>query len=736
MVIKPDAVTPTNYPLMGASIYSGVVANANGYTKELSNVITDTAALPFVLVVDDSLGDTSTWNKFAMGATNEFEVAFKLIPGTPLRFDMYLTMGYGASAKRPDRLTPKYYNPEFNRKAAWKVEAAPQGEWLDNDNTTPVDLEVKVYDWQIGATVYGTPTDFANAPANNVYAASEVASVSIEIPGMNSALPSKTTADSGAGTPSDPLIFTVPVVNQNLLDAGEYTGIVKVLDERPVLTITDGRDIIIDTPDGMALNYYAMPEYATYQTFQAIVMLGCNGLCWAKRAGGTNVQEGLGITTLSDNSTVVTGYFYGSATFGPGEPNQTILTSAGQYDIFIARYNPDGTLAWAKRAGGAGFERGYGITTLSDNSTVVTGYFDGSSTFGQGDPNQTILTPVGYNDTFIARYNPDGTLEWAKRAGGSSMDSGHGITTLSDNSTVVTGRFGGSATFGPGEANQTVLTTAGGEDIFLARYNPDGTLSWAKRAGGTSWDEGYGITTLSDNSTVVTGYYESSATFGPGEPNQTVLTSAGDYDIFIARYNPDGTLAWAKRAGGSDYDHSNEITTLSDNSTVVTGLFNDSATFGPSEINQTILNSTGSADIFIARYNPDGTLSWAKPAGGSDAEEGIGITTLSGNSTVMTGYFYGSATFGPGEPNQTILTSAGSDDIFIARYNPDGTLSLAKRAGGSDVDMGNEITTLSDNSTVVTGYYESSATFGPGEPNETTLISAGYTDIFVARYRY
>jgi hypothetical protein len=301
--------------------------------------------------------------------------------------------------------------------------------------------------------------------------------------------------------------------------------------------------------------------------------------------------------------------FWISATFGPGEPNQTVLTSSGYLDIFIARYNPDGTLAWAKRAGGVGGDWGYGITTLSDNSTVVTGFFQDSATFGPGEPNQTDLTSAGTSDIFIARYNLDGTLAWAKRAGGASghNDEGLGITTLSDNSTVVTGWFFGSATFGPGEPNQTVLTSVGGWDIFIARYNPDGTLAWAKRAGAAPGsDRGYGIMTLSDNSTVVTGRFQGSATFGPGEPNQTVLTSGGPYDsdIFIARYNPDGTLAWAKRAGGASSDYSYGITTLSDNSTVVTGWFAGSATFGPGEPNQTVLTCAGYRDIFIARYAP------------------------------------------------------------------------------------------------------------------------------------
>jgi hypothetical protein len=276
------------------------------------------------------------------------------------------------------------------------------------------------------------------------------------------------------------------------------------------------------------------------EPLEVVILPESGSLNWAKRAGGSDFENGLGITTLSDNSTNVTGEFLGSATFGPGEPNQTVLTSDGNYyDIFIARYDPDGTLAWAKRAGGASSDFSYGITTLSDNSTVVTGRFQGSATFGPGEPNQTVLTSAGLYDIFIARYNPDGTLAWAKRAGGASGDSGQGITTLLDNSTVVTGLFEGSATFGPGEPNQTVLTSAEGWDIFIARYNPDGTLAWAKHAGGASdFDIGIGITTISDNSTVVTGQFWGEATFGPDEPNQTVLTSAGDWDIFVARFAP------------------------------------------------------------------------------------------------------------------------------------------------------------------------------------------------------
>jgi len=77
---------------------------------------------------------------------------------------------------------------------------------------------------------------------------------------------------------------------------------------------------------------------------------------------------------------------------------------------------------------------------------------------------------------------------------------------------------------------------------------------WAKRAGGSENDKGYAIPVLPDGSSLVTGGFQDTAILGEGETNATSLTSAGGYDIFIAKYNADGTLAWAKRAGGSEYD--------------------------------------------------------------------------------------------------------------------------------------------------------------------------------------
>jgi hypothetical protein len=97
---------------------------------------------------------------------------------------------------------------------------------------------------------------------------------------------------------------------------------------------------------------------------------------------------------MSDGTALVTGYFSGTATFGG-----TTLTSAGSLDVFVAQYDPEGTLAWATQAGGVGDDEGFSVSTLPEGNAFVTGYFMGEATF-----DGTTLTSTGGLDIFVAKF--------------------------------------------------------------------------------------------------------------------------------------------------------------------------------------------------------------------------------------------------------------------------------------------------------------------------------------------
>jgi hypothetical protein len=373
---------------------------------------------------------------------------------------------------------------------------------------------------------------------------------------------------------------------------------------------------------------------------------------WATKAGGTGNDYGLGISALPDGSSIVTGYFTGAATFG-----STTLISTGNNDVFTAKMNADGTYAWVTQAGGTGSNSaiGSGVSALPDGSSIVTGYFSGTATFGS-----TTLTSVGSNDVFTAKMNADGTWAWATRAGGTGYNAGRSVSALPDGSSIVTGYFSGPATFG-----STTLTSPGGYDLFTAKMNADGTWAWATRAGGSGSDVGSGVSALPDGSSIVTGNFSGTATFG----STTLISSAGSNDVFTAKMNADGTWAWATKAGGTGTDNGQSVSALPDGSSIVTGYFRDTATFG-----STTLTSAGSQDVFTAKMNADGTWAWAIQTGGTGGDGGFGVSALPDGSSIVTGYFTGTAAFG-----STTLTSAGGTcpswpssvpcaDVFTARY--------------------------------------------------------------------
>ena len=397
-----------------------------------------------------------------------------------------------------------------------------------------------------------------------------------------------------------------------------------------------------------------------------------------------------------------------------------------------------GSLLWATQSGGPGLDRAWAIAQDGLGNSFVTGFFNGTATFGLGEANETALASGGGDDMFVAQYDASGLLQWAKRAGGTGSDRGLGIAVDGSGNSYVTGLINGSATFGQGEVNQTTLNSAGIDDIFVAKYDSAGLLQWVRRAGGTGSDQGISIA-VDGSDTYLTGFFSGTATFGQGQTNQTTLSSAGIDDIFVAKYDSAGVLQWVRRAGGTGSDQGVGIAVDGSGHSYLTGFFSGTATFAQGQANQTTLVSAGDRDVFVAQYDSIGTLVWAKRSGGPFTDRGYYIAVDGSGNSYVTGIFNNSATFGKGEANQTTLTSAGLDDIFVAKHDASGLLQWVKRAGGAGSDGGLGIGVDGFGNSYVTGWFNGfnhpgTATFGQGEPNQTTLTSAGDRDVFLAKY--
>jgi hypothetical protein len=459
---------------------------------------------------------------------------------------------------------------------------------------------------------------------------------------------------------------------------------------------------------------------------------------WAKR-----VASGLGAGTVSvasDGSMRMSGSFRTTnlpTVFAPGAPNETTLTSTlGTDDAWIAKIGVDGAVAWVKTAGGTGEDEAAGAAAFEDGTTRAVGNFVGTAVFAKGESNETQIVTTQQSAMFVARYETDGTLAWVKKADGSG--TGHPFLTVAapDGSLRVFGLLSGTVTFGPGEGGQTALTASPStNDVFMASYATDGTLSWAKRLQSMP---GFSVAMKADGGMILAaGASSTQTTLAIGEPNETKVPPTPS---FFASYDKSGallTIAATSGAPGAD------LALGADGSLTVTGTLFDQAgsavtvTFGKNEPAETAFTGSG-ADYFIARYTPDFKLAWAKRGGDPVGKErGTKVGVASDGSLRMVGTYSPSSEpiLGPGELGAVKLPASAcngsSCDIpFLANFAADGTVISGKRLS-AQVPSVVKLFVLPDGTLRIAGGFVQSATFGEGEPGATTLTGGS---LYTAAY--
>ena len=454
----------------------------------------------------------------------------------------------------------------------------------------------------------------------------------------------------------------------------------------------------------------ALHAFLSCFCFAAIATGQTPAFHWARAAGGSFNDFIRGIAVDSSGNVYVTGSFTGVAAFGV-----TNITSNGGLDLFVAKYDSLGNVLWVGQGGSTLYDDyGLAIAVDSQGNSYVTGAFSGDASFGTNT-----LHNVGGSEILVLKYDTNGNLLWARQAGGTSLNSGRGIAVDAAGNSYVTGYFQSVGTFGT--TNQVTLTTSvvGDYDIFLAKYDGTGELVWVRQAGGSLNDVGFGIAVDSGGNSLLTGYFNSStAMFDDTNLHNSNLVSTNSPDIFVAKYNSSGNVVWARQAGGAGIDEGFAIAVDFQGNSYLSGVFSETATFG----GLTLTNGGGSAN-FIAKYNSAGSVAWAqKLAGGTDDGSGVVAVDAAGNS-YFTGWFSGTASFA-----NTNLTSTGSNDVFVAKFDGLGHQLWVKKAGGLKLDRGYAIAVDSVGNSYTSGFFEDTSNF-----DSFALNSAGGWDCFTAR---
>jgi len=443
---------------------------------------------------------------------------------------------------------------------------------------------------------------------------------------------------------------------------------------------------------------------------------------WAKRPDIEVAMWTYPVISADENgNTYVAGAFVGTATFAT-QPTPTTFTSAGEADIFIAKYDASGNVLWAKRAGSTHGEVATAIKYNGAGVVYIAGSFAETTTF-----ESTVLSSdPGSQNVFIAGYNAStGDLLWAKQGNSSSPYDKRAADIAVDNAgnAYITGQFQGTITFAPLPS----IAAADWWDIYVVKYNSAGIPQWQTKAGSTeagyNSEGGNGIAVDQSGNVFITGALNGSPSHPTYFGSVAAASSGGggfyESDFFLAKYNPGiSDWEWVKVGGGSGNDYGNKVSLDANGDPYVSGFYEGSGTFGSSTI-----TSIGGNDYFVAKYLSNGNFSWIHSV------EGVGYFRGFTSKVDANGNFYFGGTFdGTITVGTETLSTQGLDNSYIASWNSNGVFQWVKHIPGDYYSHIHSIDVESSGVIDALSIFASTQVF-----DCTTLVSTSFTSMSVAK---
>ncbi|MBD2768726.1 T9SS type A sorting domain-containing protein [Hymenobacter sp. BT664] len=338
--------------------------------------------------------------------------------------------------------------------------------------------------------------------------------------------------------------------------------------------------------------------------------------------------------------------------------------------LFVAKLTPQGEGLWGKVEEGSPLDRlNYGLSSLTTDAAgnvYASGGFIGAMRFGSEAANQLVSSGLAY-DVFLYKFSPSGSVLWGRKAGGTGNDGNSDLAADASGNTYLTGVFTGSATFGTVTLN---ATNAADQDLYVAKFDPQGSIMWAQRAGTANNDAGKAIA-VDAAGVVAVGGFINSRLVGPRFESMT----------YLACYGANGNPLWSREIAPSvlSSGYSGVADVAFDGRG---GLYAISTYLGTLTLGSTTLPVVSKESAFVVRYNGQGTARWAGAAIPDVTDVSkfafTYIATDAAGNAYLVGEGAGTISLGP-------LNTAGGNyqSIFEAKLNSGGVLTAARTPGAA-----------------------------------------------------
>lgn len=459
---------------------------------------------------------------------------------------------------------------------------------------------------------------------------------------------------------------------------------------------------------------------------------------WAFNPAGTGNDRVNAIKCDATGNSYVVGQFFGTIDIDPGV-GVTNLTSAGERDFYLAKYDVNKNLVWGFKIGGTTADIANGVTLDASGNIFVVGVFGNTVDFDPGAGTSNLVANGFALNGFVAKYSNAGAFMAAYNVGfGGTAGSGSSAKDIGiDNSGnfFITGTFYGTVDLNSGAAVNNVTAT-GSNAYFVSKFNSAGTFLFGFKldyTGGSGL--GLAMAVLPTGDFYLTGVFGGTTDF---DPSASVfnLTALGTDDAFLVKYTSVGSFAWAFKLGAAGLDCSKAVTVDAAGNVYITGEFTSGFDFDPGA---GIFNLSASQDdAFVAKYTSSGTFSWAFKIGGAFSNEsGTALTMDSNNDLYVTGYFLSAGVdFDPG-PGLAMHSASNAIDIFVAKYSSLGnyiwSFSLADNAGSQPVSLA-----VNNLALYMAGFFTGGSATIDCDPSAATanLVQVGGEDGLVAKYNH
>jgi hypothetical protein len=390
------------------------------------------------------------------------------------------------------------------------------------------------------------------------------------------------------------------------------------------------------------------------------------------------------------------------------------------------------TFNWGIRGGSGGQDIMRSISTDAKNNFYAIVMPVGTISVDSAGVSKTIPS-YGNRDVLVIKYNCDSVFQWVIRIGGNLADGGAfalaRVVVDTSNNVYIHTSINGSCNITSANGSNTVITSAGNLDALLIKANAAGLVQWTTRVAGTGWDESGGMCLDREQNVYIAGFFSAAANITQVGGPANLLISAGSQDIYIAKYDPSGTLLYSNRAGGATQDYANKISVDSTGALYVAGGFgccsNSTINFGNN------LNNAGNWGGFLAKASPAGVWQWGVGMGAAGSESFSDVKLDDVNDRVyVIGHFAGTSNISSRPPGAGVnVTSNGAHDIMLAAYNLNGSLQWTRTVGGVGEDYGFGMELDANRNVIIVGSSSSTANFGG-----TSLALTGTTHAYYARY--